>query len=110
MGIATHLGLFLDMPSIGCAKSVLVGQFEEPGPNPGDSSPLLHYKEQVGVALRTKPRTKPMIISVGHKIDLPTAINLVMKCLKGYRLPEPTRLADKIAGEPETGTEQGTLF
>lgn len=104
-GIACHLGVFLDKPSIGCAKSVLTGKFEEVGPNPGDQSPIVakrYGKEEViGVALRSKLRSNPLIISIGHKIDLPTAVDFVQKCLRGYRLPEPTRAAHNFAGSAD---------
>src|SRR5438067_7235600 len=69
-GIACHVGLLLDKPAIGCAKSVLTGRYENLGENAGDQAPLIHNRETVGVALRTKPRTNPLIISIGHKIDL----------------------------------------
>jgi deoxyribonuclease V len=98
LGIAAHLGVYLGMPSIGCAKSRLIGQYEEPGPQAGDSSPLMAGREQIGVVLRSKPRTNPLFISVGHLIDLPTAVSFVAQTLRGYRLPEPTRLADRLAG------------
>lgn len=99
LGLASHLGVYLDVPSVGCAKSRLVGRYEEPGPNMGDRAPLVDRGEVVGVALRTKPRTNPLFVSVGHKVDLETAVALVLACLRGYRLPEPTRLADRLAGE-----------
>jgi deoxyribonuclease V len=98
LGIAAHLGVYLGMPSIGCAKSRLIGQYEEPGPQAGDSSPLMAGREQIGVVMRSKPRTNPLFISVGHLIDLPTAVSFVAQTLRGYRLPEPTRLADRLAG------------
>jgi deoxyribonuclease V len=97
-GIASHLGVYLDLPSIGCAKSRLVGSYEEPGPEPGDRSPLTHRGEVIGMVLRAKRRTNPLFISVGHKVDLDTAVDIVLRCLRGYRLPEPTRLADWLAG------------
>lgn len=118
-GIACHLGLFLDLPSIGCAKSVLTGHFDNLGLNPGDQSPLIHRGETIGMALRSKLRTNPLIISIGHKIDLPTSVDFVIKCLRGYRLPETTRAAHNFAGSadafptvpPENdGMIQGTLF
>jgi deoxyribonuclease V len=96
-GIACHLGLLLDLPTIGCAKSILVGQAEEPGPNPGDWTPLVHRGETIGAALRTGPKTKPIYVSIGHRVSLASAIALVSQCGRGYRLPEPTRLADRIA-------------
>lgn len=103
MGIASHLGVLLDWPSIGCAKSVLTGHFDEPGPNPGDRSPLLAKEgELLGYALRTKARTKPVFVSTGHRVSPGKAVEIVMACARGYRLPEPTRLADKLAGEKPT--------
>jgi len=96
-GIACHLGLLLDLPTIGCAKSILTGQAEEPGPNPGDWTPLVNRGEIIGAALRTRPKTKPIYVSIGHRISLASAIELVSQCGRGYRLPEPTRLADRIA-------------
>jgi len=104
LGLASHLGVYLDMPSIGVAKSRLVGTYTEPGPNIGDRSPLVHRGEVVGVALRTKPRTNPLFVSAGHKLDLETAVAVVLRSLRGYRLPEPTRLADKLT---KSGKETG---
>ncbi len=97
MGIAAHMGVVLDMPSIGCAKSRLTGKYTDPGPNAGDRSPLYDRGEQIGVVLRSKPRTNPLFISIGNKIDLDLAVAVILRCLRGYRLPEPTRMADKIA-------------
>jgi deoxyribonuclease V len=98
-GIACHLGLLLDRPTIGVAKSRLVGTYEEPGDQPGDRAPLLYKGDVIGAVLRTRLRCNPLFISVGHKIDLETAVSLVLSCLKGYRLPEPTRRAHLLAGE-----------
>ncbi len=100
-GIACHLGVFLDIPSIGCAKSVLRGHFENLGLTPGDQAPLTDRGEVIGMAVRSKVRTNPLIISIGHKIDLPTAVDYVQKCLRGYRLPETTRAAHNFAGSAE---------
>lgn len=107
LGIATHLGLVLDRPTIGCAKSRLVGRHEEVGPDPGDQAPLYHGRERIGTVLRSKVRTNPLFISVGHKVDLETAVALILRCLRGYRLPEPTRLADKLS--KSTGPLVGSL-
>jgi len=96
-GIACHLGLLLDLPTIGCAKSLLVGQAEESGPDPGDWTPLVNRGETIGAALRTRPKTRPIYVSIGHRVSLTSAIALVAQCGRGYRLPEPTRLADRIA-------------
>jgi deoxyribonuclease V len=98
-GIACHLGVLLDLPTIGCAKSILVGRADEPGPEPGDWTPLRHGADVIGAVLRTKARTKPIYVSVGHRVSLETAIKIVMSCTRGYRLPEPTRLADRLASQ-----------
>ena len=96
-GIACHLGVLLDVPTVGCAKSVLAGRADEPGPEPGSWTPLVHRDEVIGAALRTRPKANPMYVSTGHRVSLESAIELVMRCARGYRLPEPTRLADHIA-------------
>ena len=93
-GLATHVGVSLDRPAIGCAKSRLLGAYDEPGPAAGDSSPLTHAGEQVGLVLRTKDRTNPIFVSVGHRVDLPSAVRVLRACVTRYRIPEPTRLAD----------------
>lgn len=98
-GLASHLGVYLNMPSVGCAKSRLVGRYEEPGPERGDRSPVYDHGELVAMAVRNKPRTKPLFVSVGHAIALETAVRLVLDCTRGYRLPEPTRDADHLAAE-----------
>jgi len=98
LGLASHLGLFLDTPTIGCAKSLLCGQHEEPGAKPGSYAEVVDRGETIGVALRTRPGVKPVYVSIGHKVDLETAIYWVMKCCRDYRLPEPTRLAHLAAG------------
>lgn len=98
-GIACHLGLLLDTPTIGCAKSRLWGQHEAPGDEPGSYTEVSDRGETIGAALRTRPGTKPVYVSIGHKVDLKTAIHWVLKCCRGYRLPEPTRLAHLAAGE-----------
>jgi len=98
-GIASHLGILLDLPTIGVAKSILVGHAVEPGALPGDATPLMHGDEQIGTALRTRPRSKPIYVSPGHRVSLETAASLAMQCAQGYRLPEPTRLADRLAGQ-----------
>lgn len=93
LGIASHIGLWLNLPTIGCAKSRLCGTFEEPGDAPGSLAPLKHKGEQVGYVVRTKRRVKPLFVSAGHRIDLTSAVRLVLETTRGYRLPEPTRLA-----------------
>lgn len=95
-GIACHVGLIADRASAGCAKSRLVGEHAEPGPNRGASRPLLHQGERIGSVLRTREGSRPVYASVGHRMDLAGAERLVLACGAGYRLPEPTRLADRL--------------
>jgi len=97
-GLASHLGLLLNIPTIGCAKSLLCGAHEIPGSEPDSYAEIIDKGEIIGAVLRTKPRVKPVYVSIGHKIDLETAIHWVMNCCRGYRLPEPTRLAHLAAG------------
>jgi deoxyribonuclease V len=97
LGIAAHFGVATGMPAIGVAKKVLAGRHDEPGPTLGDRAALMHHGEQIGWALRSKLRCNPLIVSPGHRISMDTAVEWVMRTLKGYRLPEPTRLADRIA-------------
>ena len=107
LGLASHLGLFLNTPTIGCAKSRLCGSHEAPRVEPGSYVEVVDRGEIIGAALRTKLRVKPIYVSIGHKIDLETAIYWVMNCCRGYRLPEPTRLAHLAAGgnlKPERDT------
>ncbi len=97
MGLASHLGLFLNTPTIGCAKSILCGSHEAPGAEPGSYTEVVDRGEIIGAALRTKLGVKPVYVSIGHKIDLQTAIYWVLECCRGYRLPEPLRLAHLAA-------------
>jgi len=97
LGIAAHMGVLLDLPSLGVAKSILTGRGPDPGPDPGDWSPLTNRGEVVGAALRTKLKVKPVYISIGHRLDLPLALHWVMAVCRGYRLPEPTRRAHNAA-------------
>ncbi|MCI0663904.1 MAG: deoxyribonuclease V [Acidobacteria bacterium] len=92
-GLACHVGVILEVPTIGCAKSVLVGDFAELAPEAGSQSPLLDRGETVGIALRTKSRVAPVYVSIGHLIDLPSAVELVKRSVGRYRQPEPTRQA-----------------
>jgi len=99
LGIASHMGLLLDRPSIGCAKSRLCGFYEEPGPERGSHTFLEDHGEIIGAVVRTRTGVKPVFVSVGHKIDLDSAIQTVLACCPKYRLPETTRWAHKLAGE-----------
>lgn len=96
-GIACHIGVLADIPTIGVAKSVLVGHFENLGETRGATAPLIYKNEQLGAVLRSKDKTQPLYVSIGHRISLDTAIDYVLRCTPKYRLPETTRLADKMA-------------
>lgn len=98
LGIAAHMGLWLQRPTVGCGKTRLLGTFAEPGIEKGASSPLTHQGEQLGVVLRTRENVKPVFISVGHMADLQSAIALILNCTTKYRLPEPIRQAHNAAG------------
>ncbi|HEY8963536.1 MAG TPA: deoxyribonuclease V [Alphaproteobacteria bacterium] len=97
LGVAAHMGVLTGLPSIGIAKSLLCGNYKEPGPLKGSKSTLTHKGEIIGTVLRSKEKCKPLFISPGHRITLDTAVDLVERCLTRYRLPEPTRLADKLS-------------
>ena len=129
MGLASHMGLWLDLPTIGCAKSRLVGQHDEPGQEVGDWAPLRIGRRSslakrgrratsdrrpatrssagkratsskvIGAVLRTRRKVKPIYVSVGHRIDLKSAIDVVLNCLDRTRIPKPTREADHLVGE-----------
>lgn len=96
-GIACHLGVILNIPTIGVAKSLLVGKHEEVLEQRGSWQPLVDRGETIGVVLRTRPKTKPLYVSSGHRVSLATAIEYVLQCTPKYRLPETTRIADKLA-------------
>jgi deoxyribonuclease V len=98
MGLATHIGLIIDRSSIGCAKSRLCGTHHEPGPERGAYTHLRDGNEIIGAVVRSRSQVQPVYVSVGHKIDLETAINYVLNCCRGYRLPETTRWAHRVAG------------
>ena len=97
LGIAAHLGVVTGLPSIGVAKSLLCGKYDEPGLHKGDTSVLMHKGEKIGTVLRSKDNVKPLFISPGHRVSHDTAVAMVLRCLTKYRLPEPTRLADKYS-------------
>ena len=98
-GLACHIGVLFDKPTIGCAKSLLVGEYEEPGAETGAAAPLYFRGERVGMVLRTRDRVKPIYVTQGHRVSLARAVKLVRKCLDGYRIPKPTREADHYVGE-----------
>ncbi|NIX76247.1 deoxyribonuclease V [Microvirga terricola] len=99
IGIASHMGLWLQRPTIGCGKSLLCGSYEALGQEKGTSAALIHKEETIGVALRTRTAKNPMFISPGHLADIPSAAALVLQCSPKYRLPEPIRLAHNAAGQ-----------
>lgn len=94
-GLACHLGVLFDVPTIGCGKTRLVGEADEPGNNRGDFSPLIDRGEVIGRLLRTQTGIKPVYVSVGHKVSLPTASEWVLRLATQYRLPETTRQSDQ---------------
>lgn len=95
-GLACHLGVITDLPAIGCAKSRLLGWAEELGAARGANAPLVHEGEVVGLVLRTRTGVKPVYVSIGHRTDLASAAEVVLACAVRHRLPEPTRLADRL--------------
>ena len=95
-GLACHMGVLIDRPSAGCAKSRLIGDHTEPAARRGSRRPLTHNGQRIGTVLRTRSGVKPLYVSVGHRISLDQAVELVLRCGHGYRLPEPTRLADQL--------------
>jgi deoxyribonuclease V len=103
LGLACHVGLITGIPTIGCAKSRLCGEFEEPGSEPGSHSDLVLDGMPIGAVLRSKKGCKPLFISPGHLLDVDAALEGVKACLKGYRLPEPVRIADKLSKSPAEG-------
>jgi deoxyribonuclease V len=99
IGLASHLGLWLGLPTVGCAKSRLIGTHREPGKRAGAQTPLRDKDDVIGSVVRTKLNVKPLYISIGHLIDLPSAVRLVLTSCRGYRLPEPTRQAHITVNE-----------
>ncbi|QYJ15422.1 Endonuclease V [Rubrobacter xylanophilus DSM 9941] len=109
MGLACHVGLFVDVPTVGCAKSRLVGDFREPGEEKGSVSDLFHGGEVVGRVVRTRDGVSPVFVSVGNRIDLDSAVELVLACCTRYRLPEPVRQAHNAANRLRRGEQMGLL-
>lgn len=104
LGVASHFGLMVDVPTIGIAKKRLCGTFVLPDAEPDSYQPLMDKEEQIGWVLRSKLRCNPLFISTGHRVSQATALDWVKNCLRGYRLPEPTRWADAVASERKTFT------
>jgi deoxyribonuclease V len=112
-GLASHVGLILGIPTIGCAKSLLVGEHEEPGPGAGEHAPLVYRGRVVGSALRTREGVRPIYVSPGHRVGHAAARRLVLSCCRGFRIPEPTRLAhirvEKYRRERTAGRARETV-
>ena len=93
-GFACHMGVLLDRPTIGCAKSLLVGEYEEPANEVGTQAPLMDGEEVIGAVVRTRKDVHPIFVSIGHRVTLATAVRLALACCDGLRIPKPTREAD----------------
>jgi deoxyribonuclease V len=107
IGLASHLGLWLELPTIGCAKSLLCGVFSEPGPNRGDRSPLVDRGEVVGSVVRTRSRVSPVYVSPGHLCDLESAVAVTLATSVKYRLPVPARLAHEYVNDIRRAAVEG---
>ncbi|WP_081979744.1 deoxyribonuclease V [Dickeya chrysanthemi] len=99
LGVASHFGLLVDVPTIGVAKRRLCGQFSPLADAVGSRQPLLDKDEQIGWVWRSKARCNPLFVSTGHRVGMDSALQWVMRCMRGYRLPEPTRWADAVASD-----------
>ncbi|MCP1308097.1 deoxyribonuclease V [Paenibacillus tyrfis] len=98
-GLASHLGVLFDLPTIGCGKTKLLGEFQDPEIKRGSSSPLVDHGEVIGAVLRTQDNVKPIFVSIGHRISLTTACEWILKLSPKYRLPETTRQADQLVNK-----------
>jgi deoxyribonuclease V len=107
IGLASHLGLWLELPTIGCAKSRFCGTHDEPGPNRGDRSPLMDEDELIGSVVRTRSRVKPVYVSPGHRCDLEGAIAATLATTIKYRLPVPAQLAHQYVNELRRADDEG---
>ena len=106
-GMACHLGLVLDTPTIGCAKSLLVGNYAMPDAARGSTSPLSEGRERIGTVLRTRDGVRPVFVSCGHRVSLATAVRLILQCCDGYRIPKPQRQADLWVKQLKRSTVSG---
>lgn len=109
-GIACHLGVICHLPAIGCAKSRLMGHHDEPSTSRGARAPLQHHDEVIGSVVRTQTGVQPVYVSIGHRITLPAAEQVILDCAIKYRLPEPTRLADRLVAEAKRALAGLELF
>lgn len=103
LGIAAHFGVETGQPSIGCAKKLLTGKYEEPGLAMGDYSPIMAGNEQIGYALRSKHNTAPVFVSPGHLLGLTNSLHIIRQCMGKYHIPEPTRLAHELVNRFRRG-------
>jgi deoxyribonuclease V len=102
IGLASHMGLFLDIPAVGCAKTRLIGSYDLVGDRVGDCTALIHNNRSIGAVLRTREKVKPVFVSQGHRIGLQRAVEVVLSCCTRYRLPEPIRRAHLIVNRLRT--------
>lgn len=109
-GIACHIGVLIGRPTIGCAKSLLTGKAGRLDQSPGSTAEITHRGEVLGVAIRTRQNAKPVYVSAGYRVDLPSAMRVVLECGQGYRLPEPTRRAHQLATEIRRGKKASWAF
>ena len=107
-GLACHLGVLFDIPTIGCAKSCLIGHYHSPGDRRGDYSLLTHKGETIGAVLRTQDRTKPVFVSIGHRVSLATACAMILQLAPSHRLPEPIRQANRLANQMRSRRSSAT--
>ncbi|MFZ5981071.1 MAG: endonuclease V, partial [Candidatus Zixiibacteriota bacterium] len=110
IGMASHLGLDFDIPTVGCARKNLTGTYRPVGDNKGCSQPIYIQGKEVGLAYRSKDKVKPIFISPGYKCDLTYAREIIVRCLRGYRLPEPLRLAHLLANKYKRHIEKEVRF
>lgn len=107
IGLASHIGVVLGIPTVGCAKSRLVGEYQEPGPDKGDWSYLYYREMKVGAVLRTRDNVKPVFVSPGHLVDIRSSVEIVMRCVSGFRIPEPLRTADRLSKKMKRNYQAG---
>jgi deoxyribonuclease V len=107
IGIASHLGVVLNIPTVGCAKSRLVGEYQEPGTAKGEWSYLFYQGVKVGAVLRTRSNVRPVFVSPGHLVDIESSVEIVMKCVTDYRIPEPLRTADRLSKKLKRDYSEG---
>jgi deoxyribonuclease V len=107
IGIASHIGVLLNIPTVGCAKSRLVGDYQEPGPDKGEWSYLFYRGTKVGAVLRTRDNVRPVFVSPGHLVDIESAVRIVMSCVLSFRIPEPLRTADRLSKNMKRDYSEG---